>query len=217
MKKHVLEQVTAAAVSLFIRQGFRQTKISNIAENAGIATGTVYNYFTSKEAIWNYLFFVHLKIAEEPTFPIVEMEQSSLHKMIEKTFEEQDTELKKNILREECRFEELIDRLIDRMTEYRAVFLMIEKNKEVDPLLTEIYRKYRYQLFSYVELFFDREMKAGRIRQLTHQTYHVELVIESIARMVIYKKYEAFVEEDYEISSIRQVLKDMLTHAYLLY
>lgn len=45
-----------AAIKVFAKNGFHKAKIHNIAETAGIATGSVYLYFRSKEAILNKIF-----------------------------------------------------------------------------------------------------------------------------------------------------------------
>ncbi|MBI5288857.1 MAG: TetR/AcrR family transcriptional regulator [Chloroflexi bacterium] len=46
------EEILAAARTVFSRQGFRGTTIADIAEEAGIALGTIYLYFASKEDVF---------------------------------------------------------------------------------------------------------------------------------------------------------------------
>jgi AcrR family transcriptional regulator len=46
------EQILDAATRVFVRKGYRHTSISDIIEAAGIARGTFYLYFKSKEAIF---------------------------------------------------------------------------------------------------------------------------------------------------------------------
>jgi TetR/AcrR family transcriptional regulator, fatty acid metabolism regulator protein len=45
-----------AAVRVFARQGFHTSRVSDIADQAGVAYGLVYHYFPSKEAILDTLF-----------------------------------------------------------------------------------------------------------------------------------------------------------------
>ncbi len=45
-----------AAVRVFARQGFHTCRVSDIADEAGVAYGLVYHYFTSKEQILDTLF-----------------------------------------------------------------------------------------------------------------------------------------------------------------
>ncbi len=45
-----------AAIRVFARQGFNQCRVSDVADEAGVAYGLVYHYFDSKEEILNTLF-----------------------------------------------------------------------------------------------------------------------------------------------------------------
>jgi TetR/AcrR family fatty acid metabolism transcriptional regulator len=45
-----------AAIRVFARQGFHSTRVSDIADEAGVAYGLVYHYFKSKEEVLNELF-----------------------------------------------------------------------------------------------------------------------------------------------------------------
>ena len=45
-----------AAVRVFARQGFHACRVSDIADEAGVAYGLVYHYFTSKEQVLDTLF-----------------------------------------------------------------------------------------------------------------------------------------------------------------
>ncbi len=45
-----------AAVRVFARQGFHACRVSDIADEAGVAYGLVYHYFASKDEVLNTLF-----------------------------------------------------------------------------------------------------------------------------------------------------------------
>jgi len=45
-----------AAIQVFARQGYHATRVSDIADEAGVAYGLVYHYFRSKEAVMTELF-----------------------------------------------------------------------------------------------------------------------------------------------------------------
>jgi TetR/AcrR family fatty acid metabolism transcriptional regulator len=49
-------QILDAAVRVFARQGFHSTRVSDIADEAGVAYGLVYHYFRSKDQVLNELF-----------------------------------------------------------------------------------------------------------------------------------------------------------------
>ena len=50
------QQIIAAAVRVFARRGYFNARVSDIAREAGIAAGTIYLYFDTKEDILVTLF-----------------------------------------------------------------------------------------------------------------------------------------------------------------
>jgi AcrR family transcriptional regulator len=46
-----IEKILAAALGLFVSQGYRQTTVEQVAEAAGLTKGSVYFYFGNKEAL----------------------------------------------------------------------------------------------------------------------------------------------------------------------
>jgi TetR/AcrR family fatty acid metabolism transcriptional regulator len=50
------QNILDAAVRVFARQGFHSTRVSDIADEAGVAYGLVYHYFKSKDEVLNELF-----------------------------------------------------------------------------------------------------------------------------------------------------------------
>ncbi len=53
------EAILGAAVQLFVERGFYGTAVPAVAKQAGVSTGSIYNYFDSKEALVNALFRKH--------------------------------------------------------------------------------------------------------------------------------------------------------------
>jgi TetR/AcrR family fatty acid metabolism transcriptional regulator len=51
-----------AAVKVFARQGFHACRVSDIADEAGVAYGLVYHYFGSKDEVLNTLFLERWKV-----------------------------------------------------------------------------------------------------------------------------------------------------------
>ena len=50
------DAILGAALDLFVERGFHGTSVPSVAERAGVAAGTIYHYFTSKEALVNALY-----------------------------------------------------------------------------------------------------------------------------------------------------------------
>jgi AcrR family transcriptional regulator len=50
------EAILSAALALFVEKGFHGTTVPSVADRAGVAAGTIYHYFESKEALVNALY-----------------------------------------------------------------------------------------------------------------------------------------------------------------
>src|SRR5436190_22756784 len=55
------ERILAAAERVFARRGFFASRVSEIAKDAGVADGTIYNYFKSKDDLLISLFEHRMK------------------------------------------------------------------------------------------------------------------------------------------------------------
>jgi AcrR family transcriptional regulator len=50
------EEILSEALKLFVENGYHQTRISDITKRVGIAKGTLFNYFETKEELLNTLY-----------------------------------------------------------------------------------------------------------------------------------------------------------------
>ena len=64
-KKKTAQKILRAAEKLFIKEGYKETTTRQIATKAGIATGTLFNYFPSKETLAMSLLAENLKLGRE--------------------------------------------------------------------------------------------------------------------------------------------------------
>lgn len=71
--------ILVAALDLFVKQGYHSTSTASIAKAAGVATGTLFHHYPSKDAIMNSLF---LNIKQE--FADYIMQHSLTHDDLEK-------------------------------------------------------------------------------------------------------------------------------------
>lgn len=66
-----LERILAAASKLFTRQGFHGTSTRDIAAEAGVSLGNIYNYFGTKEEIFVQLLSKYEKEYFSPEQPLI--------------------------------------------------------------------------------------------------------------------------------------------------
>ncbi|MCX6544851.1 MAG: TetR/AcrR family transcriptional regulator [Acidobacteria bacterium] len=62
-------QILEAALALFSHQGYRATTTREIAQRAGVSTGSVYHQFKEKEAIFRELLDTYWRAIDDPDFP----------------------------------------------------------------------------------------------------------------------------------------------------
>ncbi|AIS51283.1 transcriptional regulator, TetR family [Thermoanaerobacter kivui] len=74
------EKIFKAAIKTFSKSGFYKTTMEEIAENAGVAKGTLYYHFKSKDDILEFLIDEGIKILKQEVFE----EISKLNDAIEK-------------------------------------------------------------------------------------------------------------------------------------
>jgi AcrR family transcriptional regulator len=61
-------ELIEAATSVFLEQGYRRTQMADVASRAGVAKGTVYLYFESKDALFDAV-LRHAGTLDEPELP----------------------------------------------------------------------------------------------------------------------------------------------------
>lgn len=61
-KEERMEDITKAAMEVFLKKGYQNTTMEAIAKNAGLSKGGLYHYFKSKDIV---LIFVNQKINEK--------------------------------------------------------------------------------------------------------------------------------------------------------
>jgi AcrR family transcriptional regulator len=70
-----------AAIHVFARRGFHSCRVSDVADEAGVAYGLVYHYFRSKEEILNTLFVERWQLMLDAIVEIDKREQTAREKL----------------------------------------------------------------------------------------------------------------------------------------
>ncbi|MGQ9477336.1 MAG: TetR/AcrR family transcriptional regulator [Candidatus Bipolaricaulia bacterium] len=143
MKEDKRELIREAAIRTFSEKGFHQTRAEEIAQAAGVAVGTIYNYFKSKEEILLDIFATEF---EEWKRFYEELRRSGLP-VVEQVRE---------ILQEHFR-------LLRERRELMQVLLRerFKPDKKLKAQLTRLYR----EIVSYVEDIIRRGVEEGWIRE----------------------------------------------------
>lgn len=71
-----------SAIKIFSESGYRGATMDDIAANAGLAKGTLYYHFTSKEEIFNFIVEEGLKILQNQVIEVQKMNMGPIEKLI---------------------------------------------------------------------------------------------------------------------------------------
>jgi len=142
-----------ASVRIFSKVGYFDTKIHKIADEAGVANGTVYLYFKNKEeilirifeSVWQNLFLRIEQIDSEITDPVLKF-----HRMIDSVFDyfNQNASLATVFVNEQHHIMKQTNELL--MNYYRKTLSICQKvlnegvthnvfKKEVDPVVFSLF------------------------------------------------------------------------------
>jgi TetR/AcrR family fatty acid metabolism transcriptional regulator len=172
MKEDKRERIREAAIKVFSEKGFYEARADEIAQTAGVAVGTIYNYFKNKEAILLDIFATEL--AERKRF-YEELRRGGLpaleqiHRILERHFT-----------------------LIRRHRKLMQVLLQ-ERFKPGSELRNELAQLYR-EIVAYVEELIREGIKEGWVRRcnpkiIAHALFGA--VESAIGCGMIYSQHEA--------------------------
>jgi len=68
------QEILAAALDLFSEKGFHTVSMQQVAEKAGFAVGTLYNFFSGKEELFAALMRLCAERVAEVVLPILDQE-----------------------------------------------------------------------------------------------------------------------------------------------
>jgi len=138
------EELIAAAVRAFARNGYHGCRISDIAEEAGVSHGLVYHYFSSKEEILETIFRDNWGVVAVAIGEIAATSNGSAIDEVRKIVSlmlhswRRDPEVVRVLVREIARSPQLQERIGDFQPGFDALTRVIERGQqtgEIDPAL----------------------------------------------------------------------------------
>jgi AcrR family transcriptional regulator len=134
-----------AAVRVFARQGFHHCRVSDVADEAGVAYGLVYHYFDSKEEILNTLFLQRWQIMLDAIAEIDRRDEAARDKLLAVASfiidsYRYDPDLMKVIIVEVTRAANSFGRVhLDKIREaYEGIAAIVERAREEGSFKSEI-------------------------------------------------------------------------------
>jgi AcrR family transcriptional regulator len=166
-----LEQILEAATRVFARTGLENSKMSDVATEAGVSQGTLYNYVESKEALFRLLLDRGLgKPAPAPTaLPLRSPSAAALARRMDEaiavTFAlpRLDAALaSRRVTNAAAELTEVIDELYERTVSTRQAADVVERSaRDVPELAAVFYGKVRRSLLDRLERLVARRIASG--------------------------------------------------------
>ncbi|GAB6090752.1 TetR/AcrR family transcriptional regulator [Spirochaeta dissipatitropha] len=212
MTNNQLEQVYTAASTLFINQGYGPTQVSQIANKAGIATGSMYKLFSGKKALLHFVllrtFDPHRfsEIGQDPFREVSSQElEGYLKRIIESLF---------NDCQASATFPSLLSNIFDYASRYQVAFNIVNWNGVEFPELAAAYNEAIARLYSLLESRLKDFINSGHIRPVEHPRLHIHNILENITWWAMLLPYQ---EADIRIPEERakEIALDVLIHGYI--
>jgi AcrR family transcriptional regulator len=197
-----LDQILEAATRVFARTGMENSKMSDVATEAGVSHGTLYNYVESKEALFRLL--LDRGLGKPPpsagSLPLRSPSARALaHRMddaIAATFAlpKLDAALaRRRVTDAFAELTEVVDELYERTLSTRQAADVVERSaREVPELAAVFYGKVRRNLFDRMERLMARRIASGHYHERDPKVL-ARLVIETVTTFArhIYNDVEA--------------------------
>jgi AcrR family transcriptional regulator len=215
-----LYDIVAESGRLFVLKGYNQTQISDIAMATGISTGSIYNLFVSKKAIFQFVLaciFDENFILKDRTLPIAEMDTHELEKQIEERSEASMKDIFQYTSGDDENvpsFRDVLSKAFDFISKYGTGLLIFERNTSGWQDLCAVYYERRRVFIKAFETCVDQYIQKGEIRHLEKPEHHTRLIIETLSWWGMHVKYD-FSDIHVDAADAKKVVMDALVHAYI--
>lgn len=214
-----LKTVYDAASFLLIKQGYVNTQVSQIAKKANIATGTIYNLFTGKKSILDFVLlstFDKHYLDGDIILPVKEVDSEliiqHLSQIAEKLFLKIERRTKDGEPLQS--FVDMLSLVFDCTASYHVAFSIINDNRSVLVEVEKKYRQYVDHLCKVIEENLLYYIERGEVRKVELPGLHIRNIIEGITWWAMDLPYQE-PGMTVPVSKAKGIALDILKHAYM--
>ncbi|EPY10961.1 TetR/AcrR family transcriptional regulator [Paenibacillus alvei] len=216
-----LHSIYFHAGRLFNTKRYANTKVSEIADAAGVATGTIYNLFTSKKAILTFVIRASLEkdyLDSDIALPIEEADMNRMSELFVKLHDR----IFNDILRIEDangsiikRFKQMVSDIFDMSADILLATGNIETNASILPELADAFFPVKDKFFQVFEHNLTIYMEAGEIRKMDYPRVHVQCINDIL---VWWAMNANILMPDISVprDAAREIAVDLVARAYLI-
>ncbi|GFN32285.1 TetR family transcriptional regulator [Paenibacillus xylaniclasticus] len=177
-----LHSIYFHAGRLFNTKRYANTKVSEIAAAAGIATGTIYNLFTSKKAILTFVIRASLDkdyLDSDISLPIEDADMNHLNDLCVKLYNRIFNDVLRIVDEEGAiikSFKQMISDIFDMNADVLLATGNIETNASILRELANAFFPAKERFFQVFEHNLTIYMEAGEIQKLDYPRVHVQCI-----------------------------------------
>lgn len=216
-----LESIIDASIRVFSARGYRQTQMSHIANEMGIAPGTMYLYFESKEVLFNFLLkriFTNSPDLETVELPIrATSDDFGIHSA-KNAFASSGAIIvhaigKKNVRDARGEFETIIRSLFTTLASYRqGITISLQSSlswPEHAIFYTGVVKDFLVTLTTYL----NQRIKSGQMRKVPNVDASARFILETVAWFAVHR-HRALYQTDIDEQEAEEVVVDALLNVF---
>jgi len=219
-----ITQLLDCAALVFMKRGYKQTKMSDVAKEASVAPGTLYLYFEGKEALF-YVVMQRALLAEAFSmpgeFPISTLSQDAILGFIREEFLKKREELDllnkaietEGIVDPKQELNDIINELYTVISHMRVAIRLIERSALEWPALFSLhFRENRRHIVEKLSTYLEKRIHEGYFRPVPHIPTAARAIVENIAWFAMHRHYSPDSEMITD-SRAKEVVLHLLTYA----
>lgn len=222
-----LDRLLDAASRIFSRKGLQRARMTEIADAAGVAPGTLYHYFESKEALFFYVLERGTGAGEaaipEP-LPVPDPGRDRLAKLLRSRASRAgrlpalDRALaRKRVTDPHAELVEVVAELYDRIERGRKAANVIEASTLDEPELSEIwFAKVRRGLIGRLAQYIERRSALGHFRVQQDAKLAARFVLETCVYFGRRRYGDPRPEDLADSAEVRATVIDLIVHSLIV-
>ncbi|MCP4751398.1 MAG: TetR/AcrR family transcriptional regulator [Proteobacteria bacterium] len=184
-----MKTIVEASVKLLLTTGYRRTQMADIAREAGISSGTIYNYFAGKEALFDFLIRKEMLLLppdQWPEIPIATPKPGATLKFIKSETRKGIAffaDLEAAVARDECpdprsELETIVRRYFSTLSQSRIFIMLLDKSALDWPEMADVYdRTIRSRMKKLLKQYLDKRISQKHFRQVPDAFASVRLIM----------------------------------------
>lgn len=219
---HIVENILRAGELVVTTEGYSTASIAAIAKQAGIGVGSLYHYFTDKDALLTWVLIRVLRPGlavptdlplGPPPISITEAVSpySHVHVVLPYLHEASSREADGPIANE---LRLVITEFCDLCTRTDRVQTMVEVcSNDLEELREAWYLGYRRALVQAYEEYFRRRIDEGAMRRIDDPTFAARWLLDTIVLFLRLRRLDYYPDE-LPVEHVHEHIVDMLVHGF---